>query len=425
MTMFFAASIYERYALLIALFLVLLLMLLLLTVGGKTVKRMGNAALFLLGFTLLMVLGENHRALENGLLPHPLPLPLWLLWAVVVALALYACVSLSWIKRRRRQTLGSNSIKEALDTMPAGVCYFTSRGLVKLCNLQMQRLFHTMAQSDLQSLGELKGALAECDRGGGIMRIPGPEPAYLFPDGRVWLYGENQVVTEGGTAYTEAVFSDITQLYEKRREIEEQTRRLREISRKLHILSTNVAAMTKEEETLAFKTQLHDRLGAGLVAARQVLLQDKPAECGSQVFRLWQRSVELLQQDNEAGGERGELPDLLRDGAAIGVEIRFSGELPSDQETRQVFLHALRECLTNCARHAGGTELYARCGRDGSRHLLAVTNNGRPPEGKIIPGGGLTDLRRQTERCGGQLLIQSAPEFCLTLRIPEYRGELL
>ena len=47
-----------------------------------------------------------------------------------------------------------------------------------------------------------------------------------------------------GSAYTETVFYDVTELYEKRLEIEAQTEKLRELGKNIRRLSENVVAMT-------------------------------------------------------------------------------------------------------------------------------------------------------------------------------------
>ena len=62
------------------------------------------------------------------------------------------------------------AIKEALDTLPSAVCYFTSAGTVKLCNAAMNELFRKITQCDLQSHAELKEALESCDKINGIIR---------------------------------------------------------------------------------------------------------------------------------------------------------------------------------------------------------------------------------------------------------------
>lgn len=56
------------------------------------------------------------------------------------------------------------AVKEALDTLPSAVCYFTAAGNVKLCNTAMYDLIRKITQNDLQTLDELKEALDSCNQ---------------------------------------------------------------------------------------------------------------------------------------------------------------------------------------------------------------------------------------------------------------------
>ena len=429
MTPFYLSTFAERTGLLLVLFASLLLMLALLFITfGKRGNRLAwivNAAMFLLFFNVFIILCAEHSYIFKG---YPLvfhsPIPISLLWCTAFMLGLYGIggIVIRWHKRYR--VIDRNSIKEAMDSLPAAVCYFTEKGMVKLCNLQMYRLFYALSQSDLQSLSELHAALAECDAHTGIIRLSDDEPVYLFPSGKAWLFTENKVWPGNGSAYTETVFYDVTELYEKRLEIEAQTEKLRELGKNIRRLSENVVAMTKEEEMLSFKTALHDRMGAGLMAARQVLLQNRPTKEMDALIRDWQRSVALVKQDNDALADRGELSGLMRDAEAIGVDICIDGELPQGSDALGVFLGALRESLTNCVRHANATELRASVMHNEESHTLVITNNGRAPKEKIMPRGGLANLTKRVIHLGGTIDIQSLPEFRLTVTIPIERGFL-
>ena len=55
------------------------------------------------------------------------------------------------------------------------------------------------------------------------------ENVFLFPDGKAWQYFENEVIIADGKVYTEAVFNDVTELYEKRQELKRQSRELKKM----------------------------------------------------------------------------------------------------------------------------------------------------------------------------------------------------
>ena len=133
--------------------------------------------------------------------------PLWLLWTVAALAAAAAAALLLYGAGRDKQRITRASIKEAMDDLPVGGCYFNARGTVKLCNRQMQRLFYAMSGRDLQPLDELHAAMQNW-RDRGRMR---PDGGYTFPDGKVWYFMEWSMVTKDAQHYTETVFTDATE----------------------------------------------------------------------------------------------------------------------------------------------------------------------------------------------------------------------
>ncbi len=205
MTPFYLSAFAERAGLLLALFASLLLMLTLLfiTFGrrGNRPAWIVNTAVFLLFFMVFIILCAEHSYIEDGfpLIFHS-PISISFLWCAAILFGLYGAIGIIIRWNKRTRVIDRNSIKEAMDLLPAAVCYFTDKGMVKLCNLQMYRLFYGLAQSDLQSLAELHAALAGCDAHTGVVKLSGDEPVYLFPDGKAWLYTENTVRIQDGSA---------------------------------------------------------------------------------------------------------------------------------------------------------------------------------------------------------------------------------
>lgn len=119
----------------------------------------------------------------------------------------------SYRKIKAKHDLRS-AVKEALDTLPSAVCYFTPAGTIKLCNTAMYELYRKITQRDLQSLAELNEALEGCDHTTGVIRDGN---VFLFPDGHAWQYSAEKITTAQGEVYTEVIFDDVTELYENSR----------------------------------------------------------------------------------------------------------------------------------------------------------------------------------------------------------------
>ena len=75
--------------------------------------------------------------------------------------------------------------------------------------------------------------------------------------------------------------------------------------------------------------------------------------------------------------------------------------------------------MTNTVRHAKGTRLFVLLERTGTLWTIRCTNNGAAPSGPIREGGGLSSLRRQVEREGGTMTVESTPRFVLTILTEE------
>ena len=419
MKSFYLSSASAQTMLLVALFLTLIssLFLLIAAYGRQRDKwkKYLHLSVFLFFLILLSVLADAFSRITEGLeYKMWLPLPMWLLWCITFAADFLMIWDIAGLWRLRRQSLSRDSIKQALDMLPSGICYFTPSGSVKQCNMQMHILFRTIAQSDLQTLAELQDALSDCDACSGVIRLSQERQTYLFPDGKAWRYRQTEVKAEDGALYTEAVFSDITELYNKNLELKAQIKRLKAISRELKWLSDNAQILTREKEVLSAKTKLHDDMGAGLIAIRHILNNNQTEEAANAI-ELFRRAVSAIKYDNAYPQGRSELDRFLHDAEAIGVKVNLSGELPEQEELRRVMILAMRECLTNSVRHAGATAIHITVEKKGDSVSMKITNDGRPPETEVVPKGGLHNLYRHIMDCGGTMEIQSKPSFALTV----------
>ena len=423
MRTFYLSSTAAQSILLAALFLTLILSLFLQIVSFTGYRdkrnRYMNMPIFLLLFILLSELTDAFSRMNEGIEYKTwLPLPLWLLWCIVASADFLLIWEIVRLRRLKRQELSRDSVKQAIDLLPSGICYFTPSGSVKLCNMQMHILFRTLSQSDLQTLPELQDALAHCDAGSGVIRLSHERQTYLFPDGKAWRYRQNVVTDEDGAVYTETIFSDMTELYHKKLELKEQIKQLNAISRELKLLSDNVLILTREKEVLSAKTKLHDYMGAGLIAMRQILRHNQTEEAANAI-ELLRQAVSAIKNDNTYPQGRSELDGFMHDAEAIGIKVNLSGELPEQEELRCVMILAMRECLTNSVRHAGATALHVAVEKNGDSFSMKITNDGKAPETEVVPKGGLHNLYRHIADCGGTMEIQWKPVFVLTVVLPE------
>lgn len=327
MTRFYQLSAGHQAALLTAVFITMLAAVYLLCVSVADRKNRRHTAVVAALAAVLFFLTETLCEEVGVEVSGGFPVPVWLLWCFTAGAAAWlAARAVKW-RRYTADNISLFSIKHAMDSIPAAVCYFSSSGEIKLCNPRMYSLYRDIAKSDLQTLAEFDEALERCEKAG-IVRVSGDENTFIFPSGSVWHYSRS-VITADSEAYTEVLFTDITELYEKRQELKRQSAQLKEVYADIKRLSENMLELTREKEILTAKTRLHDQMGVGIAAVRQIQLQNHTTEENAAALELWRKAVSVIKNDNENAPAGCGTADILQDAAAVGIRVNITGELPA------------------------------------------------------------------------------------------------
>lgn len=308
-------------------------------------------------------------------------------------------------------------VKEGFDNLPMGVCYFNGEGMVRLVNRWMMRISQILIGSVVQSLDELHAALADPSRT--VETLDRDRLIFRFPNGTAVGFSEREITDSDGVRYTEVIAVDVTELVVRQRELREENARLVDANRRAKRLYDNMPEIVREEETLSMKMRIHDDIGHSIIAARKALLAGESLETIRRNAAVWEDAIAFLDRSNRTP----EPPDALEYAGLrakeLGIEIRLDGELAGSPEARYIFTLAIRECVTNCARHAGGTKVFVHTQTGPGSCAVTITNDGTPPSGEITEGGGLSALRRRIEKNGGVMTVRSLPRFALTVILPE------
>ena len=322
----------------------------------------------------------------------------------------------------RHKRLKRSAIKEAFDNLPCGICFFSENGLVTLCNRTMHRLVFALTGRDLQLLSELRIAVSPSPDNGSAGDDGG---AVLLPDGGAWLFAEHYVVGGDGRVYIQFTASEVTELHRAAQELAAKNCELAEMAENMERISRNVVAIAREEEILSMKMRIHNELGSDTLKTRQYILSGCPAQRKTELLSCWRRTLSQLSGGIEQECDSDLYSELQETASAIGAEIELEGELPPEHGAAGLIVAAVRECLTNMIRHAGGTVLHVKAAFDDSAAAAVITNNGSVPSAPITEGGGLGALRVIIEKAGGAMTVLSEPYFSLTVRIPLKGDDLL
>ena len=78
----------------------------------------------------------------------------------------------------------------------------------------------------------------------------------------------------------------------------------------------------------------------------------------------------------------------------MGIIIHMKGKIPENSNYRILIDRAVRECVTNCARHAQGSEVNVIIEDDSGEYTVRITNNGDIPDKNAKEGGGAVGTKK-------------------------------
>ena len=309
------------------------------------------------------------------------------------------------------------SVKDAFDNMPIAVCFFDKHGTVRLINRRMLNVSTMLLGSEMQTLTELHNALEAPPKQ--ISVTDSAVPLYNFPDGKTLRFEEKIVTDSDGASFVQVTAADVTELAERQAELRRENEQLSEANRRARQLYENMAEIVREEEILSMKMRVHDDIGHSILSARRALLSNEDIEAVRSNAAVWEKSIELLHHANNMPDQPDPMEYAEKRAEALGVRLVMNGVMPESSRLRYLFSLAVRECVTNCVRHAGGNEVCVTVSADGDSYTAMLTNNGKVPDGQIVEGGGLSALRRRIEKNNGNMTVQSFPCFALTVSLKD------
>lgn len=325
------------------------------------------------------------------------------------------------MKLFKRKSLKS-SIKEAFDNLPSGLCFFTEKGILVLCNYQMHRLVFALTGRDLQNITDLREALEDLPKSGGAKR---EGDFILLPEGDAWHFTEKLVKDDEGRSYIQFLAVNGTDLHEKTKELKEKNTKLAEMAARMENINKNIAAIMKEEEILSMKMRVHNEVGICVLSTRKYYLEGCREKQKEELLALWQKTLGLLKNGICQEDEADLYQELLEAAAIAGAKIILTGHLPQGPLPSYLIICAIREALTNAIRHGRGDQLFVKIKEDDTTAIATITNNGDSPKGEITEGGGLSSLRTRIEKAGGTMTIACLPEFTLIVSVLKEGGEVL
>ena len=384
-----------------------------------------NMLAFLADISFLILLLDGTFGFDAGsdirtVWPKAVTLVYGLPWPVILAaeLGLTAVSAVLGMdaSRHGRTMLQPSAVKEAVDLLPAGILFSDRSGAVRMANLRMNDYAVSLTGKRLSDADAFFSAVRERgeeQEGKEIVRMD---------DGRTVLFTREEVLVEG-RPYTEISASDITEQARATEELREINHKLLDVQTRMKAYQVRAAEMFTDQELLSARIAVHDGLGSLLLHCRYYFEHPEEIDEGELLRMMKETNRYLLREAEEPEQAHDYVEEALRMAKGIGIRVILDGEIPDSGPVRDILGRAIGECAVNAVKHAGATKLSVRirqedetaASSENRRLCVVISNDGLTPEKTIREAGGLRSLRQIAEESGGEMIVESAPEFCVRL----------
>lgn len=381
-------------------------------------------------FCLLCITGIALRIMRRGIWMIPALLASFAMMPVAEFifrsgfLVVYTLVFLCWIARavyivkmcnqELHTKISTFSVKEAIDSMHAGILFYEPDGLILLCNRQMVQLMMTLT-GEIQHSGTdfwLKlhrgTILPESKRENGQAQL-----IYRLPDNTLWMFSIHKIPVGRKNGFM-LFATDQTEQWEIMQDLRHKNEILKQREQQIRTVLRQLPETCRKEELFRAKSWTHDVLGQRISLLLRALRENKkPDEL------LLQSFMDGLTAGQTDYGEKSPayaLKQLVKIYRGLGVFLQIDGNLPDQPEHADTFVKIATECVSNAVRHGYATRVSIHFW---DKQVMKVENNGILPEEPFIEGSGIREMRRKAEALGGRLEVRIKPRFHIIVTIPK------
>jgi hypothetical protein len=345
----------------------------------------------------------------------------WLVYVLVFLVSVIYCGFGSWRERiiaKREITL--DSIREALDNLPRGLCFSDEKGIPLLINRKMYQLAEEATGKLCRNAEEMWREILELEGQKCIEPLyKGNISAFRWTDGNIWQFSRTELTLQN-QRYIQTTATDITRLYTLTEELEKNNSVLDKQYKRLKNLLNEIVQITQEEAILASKVKIHKELGECLLAARRYLILKQPDKDIFKFFEQWHEIITFMESKLKEEKKTSDyaMRELIEAACALGCTIIFEGSTQEDAGHYPILKNAIREAMTNAIRHAGANELTVHMDIEDNTLYAVMKDNGNRLITSISEGSGLSTLRSRIEQAGGNMEIRCGGGVELHIKLP-------
>lgn len=375
-----------------------------------------SAILLTVEYFLLQIISDIlHRqaGMENVGLSYKLGHIHAIWWIALIAGIMAISITLTaFFSHWKEEHITPMSVKDSIDMLHAGLCYWDDGGRIILSNKKMNEICLAISGEMLLN-GEkfLECLESEC--------IP-------MPDGTRKYFFHNQVEFEDKQIH-ELVAVDVTELYKKNELLEQETVSLQKMNESLRKYNQNIVETVRKQEILDAKVYIHDEMNRLMLVTTSNAEMPMGEEEFREILTLWRNNAIFLGSESDKAKVNTNISEINQLAELLGIQLIWQGESPEviPDTIREVFIMVAREAIANAVKHAEAKEITIRINRNGEKLSVEISNDGKLPTGEITLGGGLSNIKRMVEEKKGQFRVEVNEYFNMILdfELDDWRGK--
>lgn len=315
---------------------------------------------------------------------------------------IFAIYEIAYVVNYRFNRVSTASIRDAFDKTDVGLCYFTAKGKVVLCNEKMNSISRAMQKTNVLNGNE-------------FVELINSHNSTTITLNDNWIV--DFAVRKYNEKYTEIMAVDVTDRAKTIESLRLENEKIDASNRRIREYGLLLDEYVREKEILNAKIRIHDSFG-GLLLSTQKVIKENDYDSVSELVQGWKNNLDLLSVRTQET-PLNLIDDLIETANKIGVKINIDGAIPDDDKALDIIALSIRECLTNCVMHADSHNLFVSLESKNDSHNITIKNDGNQPKNEIKEGGGLSMLRKKVSLANGTMNIDSVPEFKLSITIPK------
>ena len=302
--------------------------------------------------------------------------------------------------RASKRRVGTHSVKQALDTLGSGICYYRESGMVRLVNRKMNEMSEALCGRQAMNGNRLFELFSEKSR-----EFNGAGERLFEFDNKVYQFDRNEITLKDEKLY-ELIVTDITEEYRRSKELEVKRKEAEKVAESFRDLAKQAQITAMEREILQARINLHDELGKISLLAKKYLESGSLGDLTEKdLVREWINTLEAIKRD-AAGGTEYDYDKARRTAQLLGAQLDAEEIFDDDKVKRSVVSQALVCALNNAVRHGKADRVWMSTqDGGGGKTLIVIDNNGSPAGPESIEKGGLKSLRKNVEALGGEMKV--------------------